>query len=196
MDDSSVQRQSQIEDVMPGLFLGYEERTAFYNRLIVVFSAIFPPHYQRRFEINIASRGLADVSEIKIQNKMPAIIHFKDSLWFLGHCEESTGLGASVGLLLFEGLSLGPKDCDAGPGNAGGYQSDYVQPSSDRQFPSPIVAFLSFVLFIGGLLLSDWGFRKMPLSWAHVAGWLLGAFGGSIFLLWAIPFVAEKIPAP
>jgi len=52
------------------------------------------------------------------------------------------------------------------------------------------------VLLIFGAWLTGRGFVQMPLSAAHIAGWLATVFGGVLFGLWAIPFLAEKIPTP
>ena len=49
------------------------------------------------------------------------------------------------------------------------------------------------VLFFGGMWLTDWGFRRQPLSIAHVAGWLAFVVGGVILLLEAIICVAEMV---
>jgi hypothetical protein len=98
---------------------------------------------------------------------------------------------------------LFPKDSDAGCGHGcGDYGNDVKRATNaqlltaDNQLVSPEAAFCGLVIFIGGILLSTWGFDRMPLSAAHVGGWLAGFGGGIIFLLWAIPLIAEQIPTP
>jgi hypothetical protein len=104
-------------------------------------------------------------------------------------------IGVNVPLMGFVDTPNNEKE--ANNGGTGGEQSDYVKRPSrtDGLFPEkPFIGAVLFI-FIFGAVLSCFALSR-PNFFLWLIGWLSGLVGVVLLLLWALPLIAEKIPAP
>lgn len=72
-------------------------------------------------------------------------------------------------------------------------RSDPIKPNGYPELPFPVVPLCGAVLFIVGGWAGSRGSENRPL-WLYIGGWLIAVWGGTIFMLWLIPYLAAILP--
>jgi hypothetical protein len=143
--------------------------------------------------IHIERRSLPDVFENKIIENWLANNERRFVIVPYSGGSDPRAIGVDVALIgMFD---THPNKNEADDRSAGGGQGYGIERPSSTNLPFPKNPFLGALCFIFGALLSCIGLERARFA-LWLIGWPIGILGGVIFLLWAIPLVAEKIPSP